>query len=119
MQIFNATCASSVVTANGQVVPDCPILGQGGSSSGYLIISNNKLVYLPKTTPDVETFLTQIENLCGKLETLCDTIQAITVTCSAPASPSGTPLNSAAFATAKSDIAAIHSNLTTLKGALK
>lgn len=119
MKIFNATCSGSVVTVNSRVVPNCPIMGEGGSSSGYVVMAENKLFYLPKTTPDVKTFLTQIENLCGKLETLCDTIAAITVTCATAGNPSSPPINAASFATAKEDIAAVHSNLTTLKGALK
>jgi len=119
MRVFSATCVAGVVTADGGVVPNCPILGEGGSSSGYLVIAESVLVYLPKTTPDVKSFLTQIESLSTKLETLCDTIAAITVTCALPGSPSSTPINAAAFATAKTDIIAIHQNLTALKGALK
>jgi hypothetical protein len=119
MKIFNASRTGGVVTANNLPVPNCEVLGEGGNSSGYLLIAEGKFFYLPKTTPDVKSFLIQIENLCGKLETLCDSIKAITVTCAAPASPSGTPLNSAAFDTAKSDITAIHEALTDLKGILK
>ena len=120
MKIFNATCASGVVLVGGLPVVNCPILGEGvGASSGYLIMAENKLVYLPKTTPDVKSFLTQTENLCGKLENLCDAIQAITVICSSPGSPSGTPINSAAFAITKMELIQIHSILTTLKNTLK
>lgn len=120
MKIFDATCAAGVVSVDGFPVTSCPILGEGvGASTGFLVMAEDQLVYLPKTTPDVKTFLTQIENLCGKLETLCDTIQAITVTCAAPASPSSTPINGAAFAIAKTDITTIHTSLTSLKGALK
>lgn len=119
MKIFNATCAAGVVTMNGLIVPNCPVMGEGGSSSGYIVMAENKLFYLPKTTPDVKSFLTQIENLCGKLEGLCDKIAAITVICAAPASPSSAPQNAAEFATVKSDIISIHTNLTNLKAALK
>jgi len=119
MKIFSATCAAGVISVNNQAVANCPNLGEGGNSAGYLLISENQLFYLPKTTPDVKSFLTQIENLCGKLETLCDSIKAITVICAAPASPSGTPINSAAFDSAKSDITAIHNALTNLKSSLK
>jgi len=120
MKIFDATCVAGVVTINGLPVSGCPILGEGvGASSGYVVMAEGKIVYLPKTTPDVKTFLAQVENLCGKLETLCDTIAAITVTCSIPGNPSSVPINAAAFAIAKTNILAIHSNLTALKGALK
>lgn len=119
MRIFNATLAGGVVTANNLPVPQCEVLGEGGNSSGYLLIAEGKFFYLPKTTPDVKSFLIQAENLCTKLEALCDTIAAITVTCALPGSPSSTPINAAAFVTAKADITAIHENLTTLKGVLK
>ena len=105
MKVFDATCTAGVVTADGLVVTDCPILGEGGSSSGYLVISGTDLVYLPKTTPDVKALIVLIE-------TLCNTIAALTVTSSAPGSPSGTPINA-------SDFVAVKADLTTLKDALK
>lgn len=119
MQIFEATCTAGIVSTSTGIVPSCQILGEGGSSSGYLIIDEEQFFYLPKTTPDVKSFLTQIETLCDKIGALCDSIKAITVICSAPASPSGTPINSAVFTTAKAEISAIKTNLTTLKGSLK
>lgn len=119
MRIFEATCAAKIVLVNGNPVVNCPILGEGGNSSGYLVISESDLFYIPKITPDVKSFLALAEKLCEKLETLCDTIKAITVTCSVPGSPSGVPINSAAFDSAKTNIATIHTDLTTLKVALK
>jgi hypothetical protein len=119
MQILEATCTAGVVSANGGIVPSCQILGEGGSSSGYLVIGDEKFFYLPKTTPDVKSFLTQIETLCDKIGALCDSIKAITVLCSAPGAPSGTPVNSAVFAIAKTEISAIKTNLSTLKSGLK
>jgi hypothetical protein len=119
MKIFNATCAGGIVTANGGVVPDCPILGEGGTSSGYLVIAEEKFVYLPKTTPDVKSFLAQVENLCDKLTALCTKISAITVTCSSPGSPSSPPINAADFAISSAEISAVKTSLTTLKNTLK
>lgn len=119
MRIFNATCTAGIIRVNNLIVASCPNLGEGGTSTGYLLIAENTLFYLPKTTPDVKSFLTQIENLCTKLEGLCDKIAAITVTCASPGSPSSAPINAADFATIKTDITSIHTNLTNLKGALK
>lgn len=119
MQIFEASCNAGIVQANGGIVPSCQILGEGGSSTGYLIIGEEKFFYLPKTTPDVKSFLTEIETLCDKIGALCDSIKAITVICSAPASPSSTPVNSAVFTSAKLEISAIKTNLSTLKNSLK
>ena len=105
MKVFEATCAAGVVTADNLVVTDCPILGEGGTSSGYLVIAEDKQVYLPKTTPDVKSFISLVE-------TLCDALAALTVTSSAPGSPSSTPINAA-------DITAVKADLTTLKEELK
>lgn len=58
MKVFEATANGGVVNANGGVVPNCPILGEGlGQSEGYLVMSGDELVYLPKTTPDVKAFM--------------------------------------------------------------
>tara|TARA_R110000851_G_scaffold184676_2_gene334033 strand:- start:587 stop:904 length:318 start_codon:yes stop_codon:yes gene_type:complete len=105
MRVFDATCADGVVTADNLVVTNCPILGEGGTSSGYLVISEVDLVYLPKTTPDVKSFIAIVE-------TLCDKIGALTVTSSIAGSPSSPPINAADFVSVKTD-------LTTLKDALK
>tara|TARA_R110000787_G_scaffold130064_1_gene241982 strand:- start:1889 stop:2206 length:318 start_codon:yes stop_codon:yes gene_type:complete len=105
MKIFNATCAAGIVKVDNKIVVDCPILGEGGESSGFLAISGLDLVYLPKTTPDVKALIILIESLCDK-------IQALTVISSSPGSPSGAPINAADFAEVKTE-------LTTLKDALK
>lgn len=104
-RIFEATCAGGVVTANGAVVPNCPIVGEGGTSSGYLVVCESDLFYLPKITPDTVALITQLENLCDK-------ISALTVISSVPGNPSSTPTNAA-------DFAAIKEQLTSLKGALR
>lgn len=106
MKIFNAIAVAGVVIADGLPVLNCPILGEGvGASSGYLIMSEGKLIYLPKTTPDVKS-------LIALIETLCDQILALTVICAAPASPSSPPVNAVAFTLIKAQLAI-------LKGTLK
>jgi hypothetical protein len=119
MQILEATCTAGVVSANGGIVPSCQILGEGGSSSGYLVIGDEKFFYLPKISPDTKSLIGQIETLCDKIGALCDSIKAITVTCSAPGSPSSVPINALVFTVAKTEITAIKTNLSTLKGNLK
>lgn len=58
MKVFEASAEGQVVRVDGKVVLNCPILGEGlGSSSGYLVMAEDKLVYLPKTTPDMKTLL--------------------------------------------------------------
>jgi len=106
MRVFSATCVGGVVTANGLPVVGCPILGEGvGASSGYLVIAEGDLVYLPKTTPDVKSLITLIESLC-------DQIAAITVTPISLGAPTSVPINAAA-------ITAIKTQITTLKTMLK
>ena len=106
MKIFNANCAAGIVTVNSLPVPNCPILGEGvGPSSGYVVMAENKVIYLPKTTPDVKT-------LIGLIETLCTNIASLTVTTVALGSPTSTPLNSASFV-------ALKAQLTSLKTTLK
>jgi hypothetical protein len=52
MKIFDANCAAGIVLIDGLPVVNCSILGEGvGASSGYLVMAENNLVYLPKTTP--------------------------------------------------------------------
>lgn len=119
MRIFNANCINNVVSVNNSIVVDCPILGEGGNSSGYLIMSESDLFYLPKTTPDVKSLISLLENFSGKIEGLCDKISAITVTCSSPGSASSAPINANDFSTIKTQLSSIHSDLSTLKTLLK
>lgn len=106
MKVFNATCAAGIVVVNGLPLVGCPILGEGvGPSAGYVVMAENKVVYLPKTTPDVKT-------LIGLIETLCTNIASLTVTTVGIGSPTSTPLNSASFL-------ALKAQLTVLKSTLK
>ena len=70
MKIFEASAEGQVVRVGGRVVPDCPILGEGlGSSSGYLVMAEEKLVYLPKTTPDLKALLEILKVTLGIIAT--------------------------------------------------
>lgn len=104
-RIFEGYVLGGVVYADGGVVPDCTILGEGGDSSGYLVMSEEELVFLPKTTPDVKA-------LIELLETLCDKITALRVVSSMAGTQSSTPVNSAEFNEIKT-------SLTNLKTILK
>jgi len=105
MKIFDANCASGIVLVDGLPVVGCSILGEGiGPSTGYLVMAEDNLVYLPKTTPDVKT-------LIGLLESLCDNISSLTVNTIALGSPTSTPLNSAAFVSLKAQLIALKNTL--------
>lgn len=57
MKIFPANRQEGVVYANGGIVQNCPVLGEGGNSEGWLIMAEGELVYIPKTSPDLSTTL--------------------------------------------------------------
>lgn len=57
MKIFPANRKGGVVYANGGAVLNCPVLGEGGESEGWLIMAEDELVYIPRTSPDLSTTL--------------------------------------------------------------
>lgn len=57
MKIFPANRIGGVVFANGGAVTNCPVLGEGGDSEGWLIMAEGELVYIPRTSPDLSTTL--------------------------------------------------------------
>lgn len=57
MKIFEAKRTGGVITADSGVVVDCPILGEGGDSEGFIIMAEGELVYIPKRSPDLSTTL--------------------------------------------------------------
>ena len=57
MKIFPANRTNGMVFANGGAVLNCPVLGEGGDSEGWLIMAVEELVYIPKTSPDLSTTL--------------------------------------------------------------
>lgn len=104
MKIFDASVQDGVIKADNGVVVDCPILGEGGNSSGYIVMAEDKLVYLPKTSPDLKTTLEYISNA---LNTIATGIFA---------SNAGGAITTGSFA---SDLQAIKGQIDELKGALK
>lgn len=70
MKIFNATATGDQVMVNGQPVQNCPILGEAlGQSTGYVVMAEDKLIYLPKTTPDLKTLLEILWSVLGIIAT--------------------------------------------------
>lgn len=57
MKIFEAKRTGGVITADGGAVIDCPVLGEGGDSEGFIVMAEGELVYLPRTSPDLSTTL--------------------------------------------------------------
>lgn len=57
IKVFEASYNGAAVLVGGKPV-NVPILGEGlGVSNGYLVISEDEAVYLPKTTPDIKEFI--------------------------------------------------------------
>ncbi len=57
MKIFEAKRTAGVITADGGAVIDCPVLGEGGDSEGFIVMAEDELVYIPKRSPDLSTTL--------------------------------------------------------------
>lgn len=67
MKIFNAKVEGGVIKADKGEVVECPILGEGGDSEGYIVMAEGKLVYLPKTSPDLKETLNLLSTLISTL----------------------------------------------------
>lgn len=67
MKIFEAKIEGGKIKADKGEVIECPILGEGGDSTGFLIMAEGKLVYIPKTSPDLKQTLTLLSNLISTL----------------------------------------------------
>jgi hypothetical protein len=61
-----------------------------------------------------EDLVDTLDDLCSKLDDLIQAIQSLTVTCTAPGSPSSPPINVSQFISVASDISQIKSNLDDL-----
>lgn len=57
MKIFEAKRTGGIITVDKGVVVDCPVLGEGGDSTGFVVMAEGEIVYLPKTSPDLSTTL--------------------------------------------------------------
>lgn len=104
MKIFEASVKGGQVIADGGIILSCPILGDGGDSTGYLIMAEGKLVYIPNKTPDLSKTLDLLIDLANKLGSQIY-----------PANMGG-DITDPAFA---GNMQAISDKLTEIKGALK
>ena len=104
MKIFSAEMSGGKITANGGEVVGCPVLGEGGDSKGYLIMAEGDLVYIPKTSPDLDKTL---ELLSTALNTIATEIYQQNM---------GGAITAASFAV---EIANIKNQVDELKGKLR
>lgn len=104
MKIFNAKVEGGVIKADKGNVVECPILGEGGDSEGFLIMAEGEIVYLPKRSPDLKNTLQILSNL---ISTLASEIYQ---------SNGGGNITNPTFT---ADLAQLKNSVEELKGALK
>ena len=69
-KVLDATCVDNKVTCEGVEVPNVTILSEGvASSSGLLILEENKKTYVAKTTPDLKAALELIISALTAIDT--------------------------------------------------
>lgn len=113
MRVFSAKVINGEVIADGGKVVSCPILGQGGDSSGVLIISAGELAYIPNTTPDVS------ECIDGAVKGLQGAVDALNAVQGGAADPITYGAFMGAVSSGVASITSAISSLNELKGRLK
>lgn len=113
MRVLSASCVIGQVTCGAALVPDVTILSEGvASSEGYLIIDQDRMFYVAKTTPDLATTLDKISTALGQIASALTTIDAKPVGGSGSAPAPGAAANI-------SQITSLQAELVTLMEALK
>lgn len=75
-RVLDATCASGAVSVGGVVVAGVTILSEGvASSTGYLILDQDRKYYVAKTHGDVKTLIDSVTDL---LQDMSDLVQLVT-----------------------------------------
>lgn len=116
---LQATCVAGIVIADSVPVPVATILSQGvGSSSGVLILDDDKATYIAKTTPDLETTLTKLISVLTELTSALTSIDTKVLVTTCPAG-AGTTVPLPLAASNITALTALKTELTTLKGMLK
>lgn len=113
MRVLSASCVGQQVTCGSGIVTGVTILSEGvSSSSGYLIIDQDRKYYVSKTSPDLKSTIEAIASALGQIATALTTIDAKPVGGSGSAPAPGAAANI-------TQITALQTQLTTLKDALK
>lgn len=126
-KLLEATCdASGVVTAEGVTVPAAEVLSEGKqASAGLLLLEGDKAIYLPSSATDIKT---TIEKLITVIDKVSDAVTKTSTMFTAVYSgmtgpttaPPGTgPTDVVALTGYVTELAAVKTELNTLKGALK
>ena len=76
-RVLNASCVAGVVTAGSLPVTEVAILSEGVSSStGYLILDQDRKYYVAKTSPDLKTAINSLGSLLTNISTIMASIVA-------------------------------------------
>lgn len=126
-KVLAATCsAAGVVTSDGVVVPGAEILSEGAqASSGVLILDKGLKTYLTSSAADVKSTLekvsTSLDDLASVLNTIATALTSIGAGMTGPttAPPPTLPTDVAEIASKATALAALKTQVDTLKGALK
>jgi len=77
-KVLDATCVGGIVKVGALPVPGTTILSEGiGASSGLLILDEDKKTYIAKTSPDLDSTLS---NVIDSLDTLSEALNKIATT---------------------------------------
>ena len=126
-KVLAATCsAAGVVTSDGVVVPEAEVLSEGAqASSGVLILDKGLKTYLTSSAADVKSTLenvsTSLDDLASVLNTIATALTSIGAGMTGPttAPPPTLPTDVAEIASKATALAALKTQVDTLKGALK
>ncbi len=114
-KIFEAECEDGEVTIpeiDDALCPEASIVSEGvGASTGFLLISQGKKIYLAKISPDLKT---AIDKAASALSTIASTLTSIGAGMTGP-----TTAPPPTLAASVSSINAVVSELNTLKDNLK
>lgn len=123
---LNATCLGGVVKVGQTIVPQTTILSEGiGSSSGLLVLDEDKKTYIAKISPDLKTTLEKtiaatdkISDAITKISTVLTSIGAF-MTGPTTAPPPTLAADVAEIVGLVVEIEAAKTEMTTLKENLK
>lgn len=76
-KILEATCENSIVRCEGVVITGVTVLSKGkASSSGILVIEEDKKTYIASTVADLETTLTQVSTALANISSALSAIDS-------------------------------------------
>lgn len=111
-RVLNATCVAGAVTSGSGVVSGVTILSGGvASSSGYLIIDQDRKYYVANTHLDLKTTLDKIASALTQIATALTTIDAKPVGGSGSAPAPGAASQITQISTIQAELALLKENL--------